>query len=124
MDDMGCWDIDLGSSELVFLAWKARSDLSWFNFGTDLLWPFTIFVQLDLECAKYKSNWYINLLVDNDDNDDDQYTNNDNDDDQYNGGDQYREPMNNRETVKLGDKVLTWIMASLVIKSFAKLVLK
>ena len=57
MDDMGCWDIDLGSSESVFLAWKARSDLSWFNFGTDLLWPFTIFVQLDLECAKYKSDW-------------------------------------------------------------------
>ena len=63
-------------------------------------------------------------LIDIDDNDDDQYTNNDNDDDQYNGGDQYREPINNRETVKLSDKVLTWIMASLVIKSFAKVVLK
>ena len=71
--------------------------------------------------------WYINLLIDNDDNDDDQYTNNDNDDDQYNGDngdDQYREPMNNRETVKLGDKLLTWIMDIQVIKSFAKVVLK
>ena len=69
----------------------------------------------------------MNLLIDNDDNDDDQYTNDDNGDDQYNDendGDQYREPMNNREAVKLGDKLLTWIMDIQVIKSFAKVVLK
>ena len=65
-------------------------------------------------------------MIDNDDNDDDQY-NDDNDDDQYNDDnddDQYREPMNNREAVKLGDKLLPWIMDIQVIKSFAKVVLK
>ena len=45
-------------------------------------------------------------------------TNDENDDGQY------REPTNNSETVKLGDKVLTWIMDIQVIKSFAKVVLK
>ena len=45
-------------------------------------------------------------------------TNDENDDDQY------REPMNNSETVKLGNKLLTWIMETQVIKSFAKVVLK
>ena len=41
-------------------------------------------------------------------------TNDENDDDQY------REPMNNREAVKLGDKLLTWKMDIQVIKVVLK----